>query len=260
MVLGGEYMQYSQSELMTITAARELQDGETVFVGIGLPNLAANLAKRTNAPNLVMIYEAGVVGANPSRLPLSIGDPCLVSGAKSVCSMFEVFSLYLQAGRIDVGFLEGAQIDKYGNINSTVIGDYAAPKVRLPGSGGACEIASLAKRILIVTTHEKRKFPEKVDFLTSPGFLGGRKQRDNLRLEGGGPETVITDLGTMKFDKETGEMILNSVHAGIKAEHVKNNTGWDLKVSENLKITKEPTEKELLILRQLDPKRIYLGS
>ena len=253
-------MQYSRSELMTITASRELQDSEKVFVGIGLPNLAANLAKRTSAPNLVMIYEAGVVGANPSRLPLSIGDPCLVSGAKSICSMFEVFSLYLQARRIDVGFLEGAQIDKYGNINSTVIGDYAAPKVRLPGSGGACEIASLAKRILIVTTHEKRKFPEKVDFLTSPGFLGGRRERNRLGLEGGGPDTVITDLGTLRFDKETGEMVLNSVHPGVKAEDVKNNTGWDLKVSEDLKITEEPKEEELLILRQLDPKRIYLGS
>jgi glutaconate CoA-transferase subunit B len=245
---------------MTITAARELQDGEKVFVGIGLPNLSANLAKRTSAPNLVMIYEAGIIGAEPNRLPLSIGDPCLVSGAKSVCSMFDVFSLYLQAGRIDVGFLEGAQLDRYGNINSTVIGDYKTPKVRLPGSGGACEIASLAKRILIVTTHEKRKFPEKVDFLTSPGFLGGRKERNMLRLEGGGPDTVITDLGTLRFDKETGEMILDSVHPGVKAGDVKNNTGWDLKVSDDLKITEEPTERELSILRQLDPRRIYLGK
>lgn len=260
MVLGGEHMQYSQSELMAITAARELQDGEKVFVGIGLPNLSANLAKRTCSPNLVMIYEAGVIGANPNRLPLSIGDPCLVSGAKSVCSMFDVFSLYLQAGRIDVGFLEGAQIDKYGNINSTVIGDYNTPKVRLPGSGGACEIASLAKRILIVTTHEQRKFPEKVDFITSPGFLGGRRERDRLRLEGGGPDTVITDLGTLRFDKRTGEMILNSVHPGVNAEDVKNNTGWNLKISDDLKITEEPTDRELLILQQLDPRRIYLGK
>jgi len=253
-------MQYSRSELMAITAARELQDGEKVFVGIGLQYLSANLAKRTSAPNLVMIYEAGVIGADPNKLPLSIGDPCLVSGAKSVCSMFEVFSLYLQAGRIDVGFLEGAQIDKYGNINSTVIGDYRAPKVRLPGSGGACEIASLAKRILIVTTHEKRKFPEKVDFITSPGFLGGGKERDRLRLEGGGPDTVITDLGTLRFDKETGEMVLNSVHPGVKTEDVKNNTGWNLKVSDDLKVTEEPTEKEFLILQQLDPRRTYLGK
>jgi glutaconate CoA-transferase subunit B len=252
-------MEYRRSELMAITAARELRDGEVVFVGIGLPNLAANLAKRTHAPNLVMIYEAGVIGANPSRLPLSIGDPCLVSGSKSVCSMFDVFSLYLQAGRIDVGFLEGAQIDKFGNINSTVIGDYKTPKVRLPGSGGACEIASLAKRILMVTTHEKRKFPDKVDFLTSPGFLRGRKEREQLKLEGGGPETVITDLGVMKFDKDTGEMTLVSVHAGVKVEEVRQNTGWDLRVSRELATTQEPTDGELLTLRQLDPTGIYLG-
>jgi glutaconate CoA-transferase subunit B len=253
-------MQSSRSELMAIAAAKELQDGEIVFVGIGLPNLAVNLAKRTVAPNLVMIYEAGVIDANPTGLPLSIGDPCLVSGAKSVCSMFEVFSLYLQAGRIDVGFLEGAQIDKFGNINSTVIGDYKMPKVRLPGSGGACEIASLAKRILMVTTHEKRKFPEKVDFLTSPGFLTGRKERERLGLEGGGPDTVITDLGVMKFDGETGEMVLSSVHPGVAVEDIRSNTGWNLRVSDDLKITEEPSEEELLILRQLDPQRIYLGS
>lgn len=253
-------MEYTRTELMTITAARELRDKEVVFVGIGLPNLAANLAKRTSAPNLIMIYEAGVVGANPSRLPLSIGDPCLVSGARSVCSMFEVFGLYLQAGRIDVGFLEGAQIDRYGNINSTVIGDYQTPKVRLPGSGGACEIASLAKRILMITTHEKRKFPERVDFVTSPGFLRGRKERACLKLEGGGPEAVITDLGVMKFDEETGEMILTSVHRGVKVEEIQQNTGWDLKISKDLKTTEEPSEEDLLILRQLDPQRIYLGK
>jgi len=253
-------LEYTRSELMTITAARELRDGEVVFVGIGLPNLAANLAKRTRAPNLIMIYEAGVIGANPNRLPLSIGDPCLVSGAKSVCSMFEVFGLYLQAGRIDVGFLEGAQIDKYGNINSTVIGNYQTPKVRLPGSGGACEIASLAKRILVITTHETRKFPEKVDFVTSPGFLAGRKEREQLGLEGGGPEAVITDLGVMKFDKETGEMMLAFLHPKVKIEEVKQNTGWNLKTSKAMKTTEEPSEKELSILRQLDPQRIYLGK
>jgi len=201
-----------------------------------------------------------VIGANPTRLPLSIGDPCLVSGAQSVCSMFEVFSLYLQAGRIDVGFLEGAQIDKFGNINSTVIGDYRTPKVRLPGSGGACEIASLAKRILIITRHERRTFPEKIDFVTSPGFLGGKWEREQLKLEGGGPNAVITDLGVLRFDKETGEMILESIHPGVKLEDVKKNTGWDLKISKDLKITKEPSEEELLILRQLDPRRIYLGK
>lgn len=253
-------MNHTPSELMTVAAARELRDHEIVFVGIGLPNLASNLAKRTHAPNLIMIYEAGVIGANPTRMPLSIGDPCLVSGSQSVCSMFEVFGLYLQAGRIDVGFLEGAQIDKYGNINSTVIGDYRAPKVRLPGSGGACEIASLAKRILIITRHESRRFPEKVDFVTSPGFLRGRQEREQLGLEGGGPDAVITDLGVLRFDKETGEMMLDSIHPGVKLEDVKRNTGWDLKISKELKITNEPLEEEISILRQLDPRRTYLGK
>jgi len=253
-------LDHTPSELMTVTAARELRDHETVFVGIGLPNLASNLAKRTHAPNLTMIYEAGVIGANPTRMPLSIGDPCLVSGSQSVCSMFEVFGLYLQAGRIDVGFLEGAQIDKYGNINSTVIGDYRAPKVRLPGSGGACDIASLAKRILIITRHESRRFPEKVDFVTSLGFLTGKHERERLGLDGGGPDAVITDLGVLRFDKETGEMMLDSIHPGVKLEDVKRNTGWDLKVSKELKITNEPSEEELSILRQLDPRRTYLGK
>jgi glutaconate CoA-transferase subunit B len=253
-------MEYTRSELMAISAARELKDGEIIFVGIGLPNLATNLAKRTHAKNIKMIYEAGVIGANPTRLPLSIGDPCLVSGAQSVCSMFEVFALYLQAGRIDVGFLEGAQIDKFGNINSTVIGDYKTPKVRLPGSGGACDIASLARRILIITRHDKRRFPEKVDFVTSPGFLGGKTERERLKLEGGGPEEVITDLGIMKFDRETGEMMLTSLHPGVKVEEVKQNTGWDIKISKDLEVTKEPSENELTILRELDPTRIYLGK
>jgi glutaconate CoA-transferase subunit B len=174
--------------------------------------------------------------------------------------MFEVFGLYLQARRIDAGFLEGAQIDRYGNINSTVIGNYQTPKVRLPGSGGACEIASLAERILVITAHEARKFPEKVDFVTSPGFLAGRKEREQLDFGGGGPEAVITDLGVMRFDKETGEMMLTSLHPKVEIEEVKQNTGWNLKISKDLKTTEEPSETELSILRQLDPQRIYLGK
>ncbi|MEM1540334.1 MAG: CoA-transferase [Candidatus Bathyarchaeia archaeon] len=252
-------MEYTKSELMTIAAARELKDHDVVFVGIGLPNLAANLAKRTHAPNLIMIYEAGVIGANPSRMPLSIGDPCLVTGSISVCSMFDIFSFYLQGERIDVGFLGGAQVDKYGNINTTVIGDYNAPKVRLPGSGGGCDIASLAKRVIIITPHEIRRFPEKVDFITSPGFINGKKTRQELGLKGGGPSKVITDLAILGFDEETGEMMVESIHSGVKLEDIKKNTGWDIKVSRDLKITDEPTEKELLTLRQLDPKGIYLG-
>ena len=173
---------YTSSELLTINAARLLRDGDVVFVGVGLPNLACNLARRTHAPNLVMIYEAGVIGAQPARLPLSIGDPTLVSGALSVCSMYDIFAFYLQRGNVDVGFLGGAQIDRFGNINATVIGDYDHPKVRLPGSGGSMEIAAWANRCYIMTPHQKRRFPEKVDFRTSAGFLGGRAERQAAGL------------------------------------------------------------------------------
>src|SRR5512141_92706 len=166
-------MEYTAAELMTINSARLLRDGDVVFVGVGLPNLACNLAQRTHAPNLYMIYEAGVIGARPQRLPLSIGDPTLVSGAAAVCSMYDIFTLYLQRGNVDVGFLGGAQIDRFGNINATTIGDYAHPKVRRPGSGGSMEIAAWANRCYSITPHQKRRFPARVDFITSAGFLGG---------------------------------------------------------------------------------------
>src|SRR5512136_298446 len=188
-------LSYSSSELMIINAARLLKDGDVVFVGVGQPNLACNLAKRTHAPDLQMIYEAGVIGARPNRLPLSIGDPTLVSGSSSVCSMFDIFSLYLQRGNVDVGFLGGAQIDRFGNINATVIGDYAHPRVRLPGSGGSKEIAAWANRCYLLTPHTKRRFPEKLDFRTSAGFLGGRAERQAKNLRGGGMLAVVTDLG-----------------------------------------------------------------
>src|SRR5574340_953629 len=191
-------MTYSASELMTVNAARLLRDGDTVFVGVGLPNMACNLARRTHAPNLVMIYEAGVIGARPARLPLSIGDPTLVSGANAVCSMYDIFSLYLQRGNVDVGFLGGAQIDRFGNINATVIGDYQKPKVRLPGSGGSQEIAGWANRCYIMTPHQERRFPEKVDFITSAGFLNGRAERDATGARGGGPLVIVTNLGILE--------------------------------------------------------------
>lgn len=244
---------------MVIVAAKELRDRESVLVGVGIPNLAANVAMRLHAPHLNMVYESGAVGSNPTRMPLSIGDPCLVTGAKSVCSMYEQFAYYLQGGRIDVGFLGGAQIDKFGNINSTVIGPYKTPKVRLPGSGGACDIASNVKKIIVVTPHEKRRFVEKVDFLTSPGFIDGKQRWKNLRLQGNGPFAVITNLGTLKFDEVTGEMTLSSLHPGVTIEKVQENTPWKLKVAEKLASTAQPTEKELAVVRALDPERIYLG-
>jgi glutaconate CoA-transferase subunit B len=250
--------EYTSSELLTINASRLLRDGDVVFVGVGLPNLACNLARNTHAPNLVMIYEAGVIGAQPSRLPLSIGDPTLVSGATSVCSMYEIFSLYLQRGNVDVGFLGGAQIDRYCNINATVIGDYSHPKVRLPGSGGSMEIAAWANRCYIITPHQKRRFPEKVHFRTSAGFLGGRSEREAAKLRGAGPQAVVTDLGIMEPD-ENGELTLVALHPGKTVDQVKENTGWEIKIAGALRETAAPTEEELSILRvELDPDRIYL--
>jgi len=251
-------MDYSPSELMTVNAARLLRDGDVVFVGVGLPNLACNLARRLHAPNLVMIYEAGVVGAQPARLPLSIGDPTLVSGAASVCSMYEIFAFYLQRGLIDVGFLGGAQIDRYGNVNATVIGDYARPKVRLPGSGGSAEIAAWANRTYLLTPHQKRRFPEKCDFVTGAGFLAGRAARAASGVRGGGPQAVVTDIGLLEPDAD-GELTLVALHPGQTAEKAKANTGWDLKVAPALRLTDPPTAEELRLLREeLDPQGIYL--
>jgi len=249
---------YTAAELMTVNAARLLRDYDVVFVGVGLPNLACNLAQRTHAPNLVLVYEAGVIGARPARLPLSIGDPTLVSGAASVCSMYDIFALYLQRGLIDVGFLGGAQIDRFGNINATVIGDYHHPKVRLPGSGGSMEIAAWANRCYIITPHQKRRFPERVDFRTSAGFLSGRAERLASGVRGAGPQAVVTDLGILEPD-ESGELMLTAIHPGVTVEQVQANTGWPLKVADPLRVTEPPREEELRILREeLDPQGIYI--
>ncbi|HMN60187.1 MAG TPA: CoA-transferase [Anaerolinea sp.] len=243
---------------MTVNAARLLRDGDVVFVGVGLPNLACNLAQRTHAPGLHMIYEAGVIGARPSRLPLSIGDPTLVSGAAAVCSMYDIFTLYLQRGNVDVGFLGGAQIDRFGNINATTIGDYHHPKVRLPGSGGSMEIAAWANRCYIITPHQKRRFPPRVDFRTSAGFLDGKGERQAAGVRGKGPLAVVTNLGILEPD-ESGEMTLTALHPGVTVESVIENTGWPLQVAADLRVTQPPAEDELRILREeLDPQGIYL--
>lgn len=253
-------MNYSKQEMMVVAAARQLADGDQVFVGVGLPNLAANLAKRLHAPRLQMIYEAGVVGANPARLPLSVGDPTLVTGAQLVCPMHTLFQYYLQAGRVDVGFLGAAQIDRWGNLNSTVIGSYQSPKVRMAGSGGACDIAVLARRTLILIPHQLRRFPAQVDFITSPGFPGGRSGRQALGLPGGGPQAVVTDLGLLGFD-ESGEMILTALCPGATREQVQEQTGWPLKVAPTLSEVDPPTAEELDCLRTVvDPRGIYLKS
>jgi glutaconate CoA-transferase subunit B len=231
--------------MMAAVAARELADGEVVFVGIGLPNLGCNLARRTHAPNLVMIYESGAVGAVPERLPVSIGDPALVTGSLMVCGMADVFQLFLQNGRIEVGFLGGAQVDRYANINTTVIGPYERPKVRLPGSGGAAEIAIHAKRVVIISKLSPRAFPERVDFITSPGTRVKR---------------VITDKGVLEPD-ERGELTLAGLYPGVEAADVKAGVGWPLRSRPTLARLEPPTRVELQLLRDvLDPKRLYLKS
>ncbi len=248
--------EYTNAELMVVAAARELTDDDTVLVGIGIPNLACNVAKRTHAPNLRMVYESGTVGSNPSSPPLSIGDPNLVTGALAVQPMIEGFEYYLQAGRLDVGFLGGAQIDKYGNINSTVIGDYEDPIVRLPGSGGACEIAGHVDRTLVVTPHSERRFPEEVDFVTSPGYVGGREGRRELGLDGG-PEAIVTDLAVCRFD-DTGELFVDSLHPGSTRAEVREKTGWEVAFADDLTETPTPTDEELRLIREeLDPQGLY---
>ncbi len=251
---------YTTSELMVSRAAKELKNGDVVFVGIGVPSLAVNLAYRMHAPGLCMIYESGAVGCVPTRLPISIGDPCLVTGSLAVVPMLDIFNLYLQRGLIDVGFLGGAQVDRFGNINSTVIGDYTKPKVRLPGSGGACEIAALAKKVVITIANSKRTLPERVDFVTSPGYLGGGRERESLGLKGG-PETVITDMGVYHFDPDTREMVLVSLHPGVTLGTVKENIGWDVKSARELSETPPPSPEEIRIIREeLDPDGIFLRS
>jgi len=248
---------FTANELMVCEASRQLRDGEVVFVGIGLPNLACNLARRLHAPKLVLVYESGAIGADPKRLPISIGDPSLVTDSLSVCSMFDVFTYYLQGGLIDVGFLQGSQIDRFGNLNTTVVGDYQHPKVRLPGSGGACEIAIHAKRVFVIGPQSKRSFPERVDFITSPGFVDGPSTRKELGMPGAGPELVITNLGCYEF--VDGEMVLTSLHPGYTLEQVRENTGWEVRVSSNLATTRTPEQEELRIIREeLDPTHLFI--
>lgn len=235
--------EYTLNELMCVLAAREIKDGDVVFVGIGLPNLACNLARATHAPNMTLIYESGAVGAIPERVPPSIGDPALVTGSLMVTSMADIFQSFLQNGKIQVGFLGGAQVDKRGNINTTVVGPYNSPKVRLPGSGGASEIAAHAQRVLIVTKLDKRAFPEKVDFVTSNG----------KRVK-----KIITNMGILEPDA-TGEMILTALYPGVTAEQVQENVGWTLKKADALYAVALPTKREIDLLRNtLDPKRLHI--
>jgi len=249
---------YSASEMMIAVAARMLTGARTVFVGVGLPNIACNLARVTVAPDMELIYESGVYGARPERLPLSIGDPTLVSGAVSVVSMADLFGLYLQRGLVEIALLGGAQIDKHGNLNSTVIGDYAKPKTRLPGSGGACEIATNAQRTFMIMRLKRRAFVEKLDFVTSPGHLTGGDSRSRLGIPGGGPEIVITDMAILNFDNAEREMQLNALYPGITEKNVQEEVGWPLRLAAKIEEVPPPSVEELHLIREdLDPSGMY---
>jgi glutaconate CoA-transferase subunit B len=245
--------------MMTAVAARELRDGEVVFVGIGLPNLACNLARATHAPNLVLIYESGAVGAVPERLPVSIGDPALVTGSLMVCSMADVFQSLLQNGRIEVGFLGSAQIDRFGNINTTVVGSYQHPAVRLPGSGGAAEIAIHARRTVVISRLDRRAFPEVVDFITSPGHQAKGRSRREHGMPGAGPTKVVTDKAILEANGESGELELAALYPGVEATEVAAGIGWRLRIRDRLSRIEPPTARELHLLREvLDPQQLYL--
>ncbi len=252
----GPMADYSASEMMAVAAGRQVRDGQVVFVGIGLPFLAAILAKRTHAPRAVLLCESGVVDGDPARLPLSVADPALVDGTAGIATMLDYFSLYLFGGRVDVGFI-GAQVDRWGNVNSTVIGPYARPKVRLPGSGGACEITAQASQVWIIMPQDPRRFVAKVDFVTSPGWCGGPEGRRALGYRGGGPALVVSDKALFRFDA-SGEMVLTALHPGVTAEAVQEATGWPLKVADRLERTDSPTAAELAALRGIDPSRVFL--
>ncbi|MBG0832386.1 CoA-transferase subunit beta [Planomonospora sp. ID67723] len=241
---------YTSDEMMTVAAARRLRGG-SCFVGIGLPSVAANLARRTHAPDLVLIYESGTVGAKPSRPPLSIGDGELAETADAVVSVPEIFNYWLQPGRIDVGFLGAAQIDRFANINTTVIGPYDAPKVRLPGAGGAPEIAASCREVTVIVRQSPRAFVDRVDFVTSVGFGSGPGDRERLGLRGSGPRTVITDLGVLEPDPVTCELVLTHLHPGVTLEAVRAATGWELAAAPGLLETEPPTAQELAALRSL---------
>lgn len=251
-------MSYSPAELMIVSAARALEGSRVVFVGVGLPNIACNLARHSHSPQMELVYESGVFGARPARLPLSIGDPTLVSGATLVGNMADLFTLYLQGGLVDVALLGGAQIDKFGNLNTTVIGDYTNPNVRLPGSGGACEIAINARKTFIITRLQRRTFVQSLDFLTSPGHLSGGNARQERAYPGDGPALVITDRALFNFENEQREMTLAALAPGETAEGIQKEVGWELRISASLHEIDPPSEDELDIIRStLDPRGRY---
>jgi glutaconate CoA-transferase subunit B len=242
---------FTAAEMMTVAAARRLKNGAVCFVGIGLPSTAANLARLTHAPDVVLIYESGPIGAKPDVLPLSIGDGNLAATADTVVSTPEIFRYWLQGGRIDVGFLGAAQMDRFANINTTVIGPYARPKVRLPGAGGASEIADLAGEVLIILRHTPRAFVERLDFVTSAGFLDGGDARARAGLTGRGPTAVITDLCILEPDPASKELMVTGIHPGITREQIVEATAWPIRFAAAAAATEPPSEEVLEVLREL---------
>jgi glutaconate CoA-transferase subunit B len=238
-------------EMMTVVAARALRDETVCFVGIGLPSTAANLARLTHAPRTVLVYESGTIGSKPDTLPLSIGDGELAETADAVVPVPEIFAYWLQGGRIDVGFLGAAQIDRFANLNSTVIGDYESPKVRLPGGGGAPEIAAMAGEVIVIIRQSQRTFVERLDFLSSVGYGHGEGDRERLGLPGKGPATVITDLGVLRPDPETCELTLTEVHPGVSVDEAREACGWELRVADDVSESEPPAGDELRVLREL---------
>jgi glutaconate CoA-transferase, subunit B len=243
---------YTRDEIMTVTAARQLRNGAVCFVGIGLPSAACNLARLTHAPDLMLIYESGTLGTRPVVLPLSIGDGELAETAICIVPLPEIFAHYLQRGRVDVGFLGAAQIDRFGNLNTTVIGDYVHPRVRLPGAGGAPEIATFAREVLIVMKQTTRSFVPRLDFRTSCGFLGGGAEREASGCPGGGPRVVITDFGVLRPHPSSRELELAALYPDVTAAAAQAATGWPLGIATTLESVPPPTPEELAALRDLE--------
>ena len=250
--------EFNTLELMAVCGSKQIKNGEVVFIGTGLPLIAAMLAKKTHAPGAKIVYEAGFIDSNAKEIALSIADSRLGYRASGAIGLIETLGLMLQGGHVDLGFVGAAQIDEYGNINTTYIGSFEKPTVRLPGSGGGNDIVSSAKRIVVIMTHEKRKMVKKLDYLTSPGFLDGPGAREKAGLLGGGPSLVVTNLCQMDFDPGTKRMRLATIHPGISVQQVLENTGFDLVVPKNVPTTEFPTYEELALLRAIDPTGIYI--
>ena len=249
---------YIKPELMACCGAREIEDKNVVIVGTGFPTMSANIAKCVHAPNAILMQESGVIDAQPKRPALSVGDPCLNPGAAMIGGLVDIMGMYLQGGLVDVGFLSGSQVDKYGNINTTAIGDYNNPKSRLPGSGGANPIGALARKTLIIALHDKRRLAERVDFITTPGYIDGPGTREKWGLApGSGPGIIITNKAVLRFDEKTKEAYLASYHPDSSIEEIKDLTPWDLKISPDVHETEPPRPEELKALREvLDPFRM----